>query len=106
MHNGKHPVTFVFDTARARGLFPIPVVGLMRTPEYLRACGGAVSSDKRGACIRIQREDFVDFSDLNSELQRVMAELGTSCVTTDILLDLRAIGSEGSQIDSKRTLSL
>ena len=69
MEDGSHPIEFVFNTARSRGLAALPVVGLLRGEEYLAACAGMLRKDRRGACLRIQREDFVDFTDLGPLLR-------------------------------------
>jgi hypothetical protein len=106
MEDGRHPVDFTLDATRTRGLKLIPVVGLTRNEAYLQACASAVRQDRRGACIRIQREDFVDFSDLPLEFRRILKILGTNQADTDVILDLRALTPETRQIDAKKTLAL
>lgn len=75
MTNSQHPVDFVFSALRSRGVKAVPVVGLVRGDEYLRACRSAIALDKRGACLRIQREDFVDFPDTGSRIEEVMRSI-------------------------------
>ena len=106
MGDGGHPVDFVFDSARARTLCPIPVVGLIRSEGYLAACANAVRQDNRGVCIRLQREDFAEFLDLGAELSRVVASVGTSREDADILLDCRALTPESRHLGVEGALNL
>jgi hypothetical protein len=105
MNDGKHPVEHAFGSARSRGLAPIPVVGLCRGDDYLAACAGAIRQDRRGVCVRVQREDFVDFEDIESEFRRVLEASGTRATDADLLLDLRALTGAG-QTDTKNVLAL
>jgi hypothetical protein len=106
MDDGQHPVEFVFDSGRAQDLALIPVVGLVRTEEYLAACARQVQNDGRGACIRIQREDFADFADLGRELARVLAAIDLGPAETDLLLDLRALTPDSRRIDANSVIQL
>lgn len=94
MVDGGHPVESVLSSARRRGLAVIPVVGLLRGEDYLAACARTIHQDRRGACIRLQREDFVDFGDfgdLDTEVGRVLATLHLLPQDADLLLDLRSL---------------
>jgi len=106
MADGRHPVEYVFGSARAWGLALIPVVGLLRGEDYLFACAREIRQDQRGVCIWIQREDFVDFSDLNAELERVLTGVRLAPSEADLLLDLRALTPDARRIDARNALSL
>jgi hypothetical protein len=106
MNDATHPVDFVFDSARARGLSPIPVVSLIKGEEYLTACASSAARDRRGICIRIQREDFVDFADLGAEITRVLDAVGAERRTADLLLDFRALTPEPRGLNAGDALGL
>ena len=106
MGDGMHPVQHVFASARDRRLAVVPVVGLLRGEDHLAACAEVVREDGRGVCIRLQREDFVEFADLRAELQRVLAAVGVAPGMADLLLDLRALTPAQRQIDATSTLAL
>jgi hypothetical protein len=106
MEDGQHPIAYIFGSARTRGLALIPVVGLLRDEDYLTACAAEVRADKRGACVRIQREDFVEFSDLNSEIERVLDTIRIARSNTDLLLDLRALTPDNRRINARDAVVL
>jgi len=106
MKDGEHPVRFLFRSARARRLCLIPVVGLLRGEDFLAACAEVIQQDCLGVCIRIQREDFVDFADMNSELRRVLDVLQASAQEADLLLDLKALTPEAQQINPRDVVGL
>jgi len=106
MNNGEHPVRYILRSARARNVCIIPVVGLVRDEHYLIACAEAIQQDHRGVCIRIQREDFVDFADLGQKIQGLLASLQVSIEDADLLIDLRSIVPISGQIDAQRVVGL
>jgi len=91
MANSQHPLDFVFSALRARSVKAVPVIGLVRGDEYLRACRSIIGQDRRGVCLRIQREDFVDFPDTRSRIEEVMRSVDVSAGGVDLLLDLRSL---------------
>lgn len=99
MAGGEHPLTYVFRTARRNDLQPIPVTGLVRDEDYQSACREAIQQDRRGVCIRLQREDFEDIDDLTGQVAALLDTLGVSPGECDLLLDLRAVGvNEGNTL--------
>ena len=106
MNDGTHPVDFIFSSARARGLCPIPVISLIKENEYLEACAKSVQKDKRGVCIRIQREDFVEFSDVGAELARVLDSVGAKQSAAHLLLDFRALTPDSRHLNSTQALEM
>jgi hypothetical protein len=91
MSDGMHPLTFVFSSTRDRGIKAVPVVGLLRGADYLNACRAIVAEDQRGICLRVQREDFIDFDDLAGAIDETLRRLRVESADTDLLLDLRAL---------------
>src|SRR6185312_7918725 len=86
MEDGSHPINYIFNASRKLNLNAIPVAGLIRDHEYLEACQQVISQDKRGVCLRIQREDFTDFQDLTFEINATLNKLGTVVKNVDLLL--------------------
>ncbi len=106
MVDGAHPVDFVFNSADAHGLLPIPVVSLIKGEEYLAACANSIARNKRGICIRIQREDFADFPELNGELARILDRVGAQPETADLLIDFRALTPERMRLNATDALAM
>ncbi len=106
MDGGGHPLSFVFESARERGINAIPVTGLLRGPDYLAACRDIISEDGRGVCIRVQREDFAEFDDIESTLRQTMNYLNVEVRDADLLLDLRALTPAERYVDANAVLSL
>jgi Beta protein len=91
MADNQHPLDFVFSALRSRSVRAVPVAGLIRGDEYLSACRAIIAQDRRGACLRIQREDFADFPDTRSRIEEVMRAINVSVGDVDLLLDLRSL---------------
>ena len=89
--NRAHPLTYVFDDARANGVLAVPVTGLSRDVEYQSACREAVKRDGRGVCIRVQPDDFTDFDDLDTELAKLSFELMSRPPECDLVVDLKSV---------------
>jgi hypothetical protein len=92
MADGSHPASYLFGATRKLGIRAIPVTGLVRDEEYQRAYRAIVQQDGNGVCVRLQREDFQE--DLPSELATLVSGLGTREREVDLVLDMRAVGSE------------
>jgi hypothetical protein len=67
------------------------VINLVRGDEYVEACRTVLQEDKRGVCLRLQREDFAEFQNLESEALGMLERLAASLTDTDLILDLRSI---------------
>jgi hypothetical protein len=106
MDDGTHPLSFVCNSARNRRLSPIPVVSLIRGEEYLEACAASVATDRRGVCVRLQREDFVDFADIEPQLKRVLTAVNTQEADADLLLDFRALTPDSRSLNTRDALTL
>lgn len=57
MASGEHPVTFVFDDLRLKGIHAIPVTGINQDCQWQNAIQEAVDKDGHGFCFRISLED-------------------------------------------------
>jgi len=91
MGSGRHPVVHVSDIARARALQIVPVTGLGRDNDYQLACRESVGLDRRGLCLRLQREDFEDLRQLDDQIVALLSNVRVSVEETDLVLDLRAV---------------
>lgn len=90
IHGKEHPVTFIFNDARARGLKLVPVTGLNRDSEHQAAVAGVTAADGRGICLRIHFDDFND-EDFADAVDNLVSEIGISYAICDIVIDLRSI---------------
>jgi hypothetical protein len=88
MAGGEHPLTYLFNDARGRGLQLIPVTGIDREDDYRDAVRDAAAADGRGACIRITIEDIANDPDIGLSLQNLLNALHLTRDKTDLLLDL------------------
>jgi hypothetical protein len=81
-----HPLEFLAEQARTRGLALIPVTGLHRDSHYQSAVTSVISTDHRGACIRIHPAD-IQSSEFPENLSRLLSLVGLEMEETDFLLD-------------------
>jgi hypothetical protein len=91
MASGEHPLVYSFKELRSRGVQAIPVFGLTRSAGYLGATARVVLKDRRGACLRVQREDFEDFTDLPKVIESILDEVHVSAEDVDLILDLKSL---------------
>jgi hypothetical protein len=91
MADGRHPLKYIFDNARTRGLLPIPVTGLNRASEYQDAVKDASDTDNRGVCVRLESDDLEDFADLASNLDATLAFFGLPASQIDLIIDFGSI---------------
>ncbi len=105
MSDGEHPLEYVFRVARERSLSAIPVINLIRCDEYVGACRTVLQRDNRGICLRIQREDFAEFPNLESQMFGMLESLPVSTRATDLILDIRSIAPP-RQVDVDSVISM
>jgi hypothetical protein len=91
MEDGTLPIEWIFRAAREQDLLPIPVINLVRGNEVLNATRDIVQQDERGICLRIQREDFTEFPNLEEQMLTTLEQVSTSVAKTDLIFDLRSI---------------
>lgn len=88
MADGRHHLSHIFELARSERAAPIPVTGLGRSPAYNAAVKQIVASDMKGACIRLQDDDFDDH--LSSNLISLLKRIGAAIDDCDLVIDLGA----------------
>ncbi len=87
MSDGRHPLTFIFDDARTRGLDLVPVTALDRDAGYQQSVQAIVAASARAVCLRFRLEETLD-PDFEANVHALLAQLGSAANTVDILLDL------------------
>jgi hypothetical protein len=89
MANGRHPLVFIVDEARERGLQPVPVTGMSRSPEYQAAVAEVAAQDGLGYCLRLESNDLPQVAELHQALE----ELGLPGVLAniDLVIDLKEL---------------
>lgn len=91
MKDGHHPLKYVFDGARDRGVQLIPTTGINRDTSYQEVVKDAVTIDGRGVCIRLENDDFEDTAKLEAELTQMLGFLELSPAEADLVLDFKEI---------------
>lgn len=87
MGDGRHPLAFIFDEARAKGLNLVPVTALDRDASYQQSVQGIIAADGRGVGLRCGLEEALD-PDFEANVRGLLAQLGCPANAVDILLDL------------------
>jgi Beta protein len=106
MADGSHPLAHLFSRLRLRTLKSVPVTGLIRAEDYQAACRDIVKTDKRGICLRLQRDDFEEQGDLEITITKLLAMLRVCPTDTDLVLDLGALRADGEAPPSIDAISL
>jgi len=89
MADGRHPMTFLFDEARALGNTLTPVVALDNDVDYKVAVRDIRTIDQRGVALRCTLDEALD-PDFDKNVAGLLAGLSLGLVQVDIILDLRA----------------
>lgn len=87
MADGRHPLAFIFDEARAAGAPLIPVTGLGRDAGYQLAVGAIAATDGRGAALRCSLAEALD-PDFDKHIQGLLWTVGVHWTKLDIIIDL------------------
>jgi hypothetical protein len=95
MADGSHPLTWLFNEARSKGLHLIPTTGLSREPSYQSAIASIVKKDGRGLCMRLESDELDD--DLEANLEKLLGELRLNPGSIDLLIDLKQITRSAEQ---------
>lgn len=106
MSDGTHPLAHLFSKARLRALKAVPVTGLIRADAYQEACRETVGEDKRGVCLRLQKDDFEEAGSLESAITKLLRLLRVSPADTDLLLDLGSLHTDNGEELSVDVVSL
>jgi hypothetical protein len=90
----------VLNHCRAFGRKPLPVTGLTRPAAYQEVVAAATAKDREGLVLRLERSDFGrDDETLAGRIDRLLASLGASIETTDLILDLRSVDRQFRERD-------
>lgn len=106
MSDGTHPLAHLFSRSRLSGLKAVPVTGLIRADDYQEACREIVDEDKRGVCLRLQKDDFEESESLESSITKLLGSLKVSPANTDLVLDLGSLHTENGEEPSIDVVSL
>lgn len=89
--DGTHPMERMMDIGNAYGIQMIPVIGLERSLAYRSLTKKWAAKRKRGATIRIEKEDLLDADQLTNGIKSLLDYLALSATNVDIVFDLKAI---------------
>ncbi|MGD0006411.1 MAG: beta family protein [Anaerolineaceae bacterium] len=89
MANSMHPVTFVFDDLRLKGVHAIPVMDLNQDSPWQKAIQQAVDQDGRGFCLRIDLETAVRPT-LGPSINELLKKYSRRVEQCDLILDEKA----------------
>lgn len=106
MAGGTHPLAHLFSKARSRRLEAVPVTGLIRPDDYQEACREIIDEDKRGVCLRVQKDDFNETGSLDSAITKLLGFLQVGPTDTDLALDLGSLHAENGGEPSIDVVSL
>lgn len=93
--SGAQPIAYLCDALRMHGSLAVPVTGTEADHDldYLTAVSAIVARDRRGACLRLAEDDFVEQQLLKDGIARVLDLLKIDPSMLDVVLDLRYIGN-------------
>lgn len=86
MANGKHPVSFVFDGLRFKGVRAIPVMGINQDSNWQDAIQNAVDHAACGFCFRISLEEALK-PNLGTLLDNLLQKYGRKVEQCDLIID-------------------
>jgi len=89
MANGMHPMTFLFNAARAHGASLTPVVALDSDPHYQAAVRDIGALDMKGVVLRCALEEALD-PEFDAHVSTLLLALGIDLMQLDVVLDLRS----------------
>ncbi|MCS5697253.1 beta family protein [Desulfofundulus thermocisternus] len=98
MSDGKHPLSFIREKAKAENIKIVPVTGYDRDPSYQTEVKKANAEDALGICIRLTDDDFT--YDLESRLNELLEYFKIAPSQVDIVIDFKYISPQ----DVKKTL--
>lgn len=87
--DGRHPVQYVFDEIRKWGGAAVPVTGLGRGEHYQAAVADTISTDNKGACVRLSFDDLGK-ADARLKLKALCDQLQLAVRDMDLVVDLGA----------------
>lgn len=91
---GRHPVTYLHDQVALHGVAAVPVTALDRRPDYQAAVASVAREFKLGTCVRLDRNQCGDPSQLAAELFALCVELDVDPEDVDLVIDLGALSED------------
>lgn len=85
--DGRHPLQFIFDEARAVGAPLIPLTALERDSAYQAAVRSIALIDGRGAALRCSLAEALD-PDFDSQIEALLGTIQVHWAALDIIIDL------------------
>jgi hypothetical protein len=89
MSNGAHPLAWLGNQARIRGLVLRPVVAPARTASYIAAAREMVQTDQAGVCLRLGVSEWPS-GEGQTHIEALLEALSVAPDVTDLVLDLGA----------------
>jgi hypothetical protein len=85
--SGQHPLEWIIDECRTRGLPLLPTVSCDRTAAYLAAAARVVATDGAGLCLRLPLDEWPATVG-TAAIDQVMQQCGVSPDEVHLVLDL------------------
>lgn len=95
--DGRHALDLILAEAQAVNVHTIPVVYPSDSDSALAAVARFAAPTGMGACIRLTVDDFNEEIDVEDRVGGLLDRLNLSASETDLILDLKEIGSELSR---------
>jgi hypothetical protein len=98
LDDGRVALEAVLTDCAERGVKAVPVVSRVTSTQSLSVAGRYSESEQTGACIRLLVEDFEEDIDLEVEIDRMVAGLGTVPTgSVDLVVDLEDLRSDSGR---------
>jgi hypothetical protein len=101
-----HPALLTLRAIRGKGFNPIPVVGLDRDAQYLRAIREVLDDGPDAICVRLQEEDYLDPGSTVTQLRDLFSNLGAAKLERHMVLDFRSIEHKRSESIRSRAVAM
>ena len=89
MHDGTHPVDYIFEQVRKNNASGIPVTQLNRDTQHQDAIKTVIDVDNKGFCLRLTFDDLAR-RNIELNINSIIEYLHTNIEDVDIVLDLAA----------------
>jgi hypothetical protein len=93
---GAQPIAFLLNQLKLRGSRAVPVTGTAadRGTDYVNTVRALVAQHPDGVCVRLDRDELSDASQLAQNLIGLLDALSAEPASTDLILDYRYVGRE------------
>lgn len=98
-----HPLAFLAEQARTTSVSMVPVTGLRRDAAYQIAVAEVVAEDRKGACLRLFRNDLGS-PNLREQVLQLLGQLGLDPTHVDLVVDLQCFNGNCPSIDKVSSL--